>query len=103
MFYKDVINLISVSRERNANGYPEETETVTQVYANVKSVTRSEFYDALRAGITQAIAFEVFAPDYSNQKYVDYNGTRYKVERCYIKNEVAELNCSEALNYGNSE
>lgn len=100
MFYKDVINLISIARTRNANGYPEDTETSTQVFANVKSVRQSEFYDALRAGLNPTITFEVFSPDYDGQKYIEYDGVRYKVERCYINSgETAELTCSEVKNY----
>ena len=99
MFFKDTIKLISVSRERNSNGYPVDTETATEVFADVKSVTRKEFYDALRAGVAPTIAFKMFTWDYAGQNYVEHIGKRYKVERSYIEGDMVELNCSEAKNY----
>lgn len=93
--WKDTATLVSVSSTRNANGYPETAETAAEVFADVKSITMSEFYEAMRSGIDAVIAFDMFADDYSGQAYVEYDDVRYKVERVYRHGDIAELKCSE--------
>lgn len=96
MIYADVITLIAETTTQDADGYQRTTETAAEVYANVKSVKRSEFYEALRSGITETIVFEIFAHDYDKQRLIDYGGTRYKVERVYQTTlDRVELTCSE--------
>ena len=94
-YCKDVITLVAVSSTRGTNGYKAVTETSTKVYADKKSVTRSEFYEALRSGVEPTVVFELFTYDYANQKYVDYDGVRYKVVRAYSKGDMTQLNCTE--------
>lgn len=96
MIYSDVITLIAESTSQDEDGYQIATETATEIYADVKSVKRTEFYDALRSGITETAVFTIFIHDYDKQRLIDYNGIRYKVERVYQTGlDRAELTCSE--------
>ena len=98
MLYRDVITLISETSTLNANGYDVIKETTSDVFADVQSVTRTEFYESMKAGISLACAFVVRCADYAGQKLIEFNGTRYKVERTYsYDGETVELNCSEVI------
>lgn len=95
----DTIDLVTVTEETiNENGFPvSETETKTTVYANIKAVSRTEFYQANAAKINVVCVAEVKLFEYNDEKLVDYNGKRYVVARTYPdrKREIVELTLSE--------
>lgn len=96
MQYSNIIELVSIKSGISDAGYPTESEIKKEAFADVKSVRRSEFYEALKQEMCLAIAFDVRCCDYKNEKYVDFEGQRYKVVRAYTKDgEIVELNCSE--------
>ena len=96
MMYCDVIFLISQKNMQDPNGYPVIQEEKKEVFADVRSVKRTEFFEALKAGISETIAFYIAACDYENQKIVEYEGIRYQVQRSYRTGmDWIELNCSE--------
>ena len=101
---REMIELISVKTERNSNGYPVTTEVATSCVAVVKSVKYTEYYEALRAGVEPTVIFEIFRYDYSGQKFVDWNGVRYRVIRAYLKpDDFAELTCEEEKSHEHSQ
>lgn len=79
----DVLRLVSETQTQDATGVWRSTETQTQVFCRVKSISRQEFFDAGRAGLNPSLQFDVFALDYAGQKTVVYNGKRYGVYRTY--------------------
>ena len=80
----DTISLVSMTKTTDADGYDTITETLTDVMCDSGSgVTRSEFYEAMKAGIKLTAVFEMWACDYGGQEHIEHNGTRYKVERAY--------------------
>ena len=96
MYWRDVITLEAVQHGTDAEGYPTETVEATQVFADVQSTKRSEFYKAKQIGIDLAITVKLRAADYGGQERLVWNGKRYKVERAYTEaREMYELNCSE--------
>lgn len=95
MMYKDEIVLASVSNGRDKDGFPKADVQITAVFADVKSVKRSEFYEALRSGIAMGITCKVRSVDYGRQKYVRWEGTWYRVVRDYRVGDWTELNCEE--------
>lgn len=96
MYWRDTVTLEAVEHGMDSEGYPKETVTETEVFADVQSVRRSEFYAARQIGITLAIAVKLRAGDYAGQERLSWNGTRYKVERTYTEaREMYELECSE--------
>ena len=76
-----VINLIKEEKTKNEYGVYETTRTARQVYCQVLSVTRSEFFDAGRNGFNPEFEFTMFFGDYDGEKGVEYNGETYAVYR----------------------
>ena len=90
------IYLIGETHEKDAIGQYISTETSKRVFCDVRSVTRTEWFDAGRDGHKPAYCFVMFAPDYSGEELVEYNGRRYAVYRTYIgRNEQIELYAEE--------
>lgn len=96
MYFSDKITLRSNANTIDTNGFPVKTATDTIVWANKKSVTRSEFYSANANDINIVQAYEVNAEDWGNQTQV-VDGTKvYYIVRAYQKGlGVVELNCSD--------
>lgn len=92
----NVIKLISETFTQDEIGQYVAIETSKAVYCDVKSVSRAEWYDAGREGHKPSYVFVMFAPDYSNEQIIEYNGNRYGIYRTYIgKNEQIELYAEE--------
>ena len=99
MTLNDTISLVSVTKTTDADGYETTVETLTEVMCDSgNGVTRSEFYEAMKAGIKLTAAFEMWACDYGGQEYIEHNGERYKVERAFpLSDGAVQLNCSEVI------
>lgn len=96
MYWRDVVTLEAVTEGRDTDGFPAEVIETTDVFADVVSTKRSEFYAAKQAGIDLAITVKLRAADYNGQERLSFEGKRYKVERAYTEaREYYELNCSE--------
>ena len=66
----------------------------TDVLCDLRSVTRSEYYQASEAGLNPEIVFEINRFEYSGETEVDFNGRRYSVIRTYCPGyELIELTC----------
>lgn len=77
-----IISFIGEEQPRGVFDAPE--ETTVDVKAEVRSVTRSEFYKAASAGITPELTFRITNPrDYAGQKVFLYQGERWRVIRTY--------------------
>lgn len=98
MYFSDSITLRAVVTGIDADGYPTTTNTDTVVWANKKSIVRSEFYAANSNAINMTQAFEVHVEDWANQTQI-IDGTKvYLVERSYQKGlGIVELNCSDKV------
>ena len=83
----DVIQL--VKETRSAHGVHETvTEQTRQVFCEVRSVTRAEYYSALNAGIQPELVFWLsLAEDYEDERIVKYNGKNYTVTRTYMTDD----------------
>jgi SPP1 family predicted phage head-tail adaptor len=94
MLFRDVVNLISVSTTENDMGDIIEIEKSRQVFANKKSVTRAEFYQAAVTDLRPELMFEVRSIEYENEKKLKFNNKTYNIIRIYSKNdELTELVC----------
>ena len=78
-----VINLINATYAKNSYGVQKPTETSREVFAEVRSVTRSEFYQAGRNGLNPQYVFSVFAGDYGGETICEFDGNRYAIYRAY--------------------
>lgn len=100
------VALVTQVAEKDPGGLPCKSEgRKTSVYAEEKSVARSEFYQAMRAGITPKMVFEVRQEDFElsaekTDKGTVYpsklisGGTEYSIVRAYRKGKSKiELTC----------
>ena len=88
----DVINLVSYTYTVDAIGQRVPVETKTEVFCDVQSISRSEFYDAGKIGLTPEYKVTMFAPEYGGETVVEYNNKLYGVYRTYEgRNDTMEL------------
>lgn len=93
MLFSDRIALRTVTNSI-VNGFAAESTTETDVWADQKSVGRSEFYQSAQAGMKADIIFAVHTSDYAGQTEIKYEGNTYDVTRTYQKGlDVVELTC----------
>ena len=97
MTLNDTIKLVDIVADMDADGYETTTEKLTEVKCDSgNGVTRTEFYEAYKAGVEGSAAFLMWACDYSGQKEIEHHGKRYKVERAFpLPDGVVQLNCSD--------
>lgn len=81
------ISLVTEVITTNAIGQPISTETTSDIVAEVRSVTRSEFMEGSQNGLSPAYVFRISVFGYSNQRILSYNGTRYAIYRVYEADE----------------
>jgi hypothetical protein len=85
----DTIKLISQK-------YPDISATITEVPAEVRSVTRAEFYKAKSVGILPTKTFVTLFTNYNDETKLEFHGSLWKVERTYKapNSNYVELTCS---------
>ncbi|MBC2721835.1 phage head closure protein [Desulfosporosinus sp.] len=100
------LTLISVTYGENDIGDAIQIESRLNVLCDVLSVTRSEHYQAAANGLKPSFVFAVNKFEYDGQKIVEFEGTKYKVDRTYAPRqskgiedfEDIELVCSGLVN-----
>jgi len=86
------ITLIAETFEQDDYGVEHPVITRRDVYCQVDSVTRSEFFEAGRAGLNPEYRFTMFAGDYHGEAVCEYYGKRYAIYRTYFaRNDNIEL------------
>jgi SPP1 family predicted phage head-tail adaptor len=94
MLFRDVIDLVTVSDGKDADGFPADTDTVRKdIFANKKSVRSAEFYQASQSGYRLVLMFEILTVNYADETHLDFKGKRYEIVRTYDKGEKIELVC----------
>lgn len=94
---KEVVTVDDVGNERT-----ERTER--QVFCGIRSVSRSEFYDAARADLNPSIIFVIpNHADYAGEKIVEYRGQLYAVIRTYRRADSDELELTAEPKVGVTE
>lgn len=79
-----VLTLYTVTRTQNSKGAWVKTQVPRDVFCQVESVTRSEFYNGGRSGLNPEYQFTVFQGDYNGEEVCKYNGNDYAIYRTYI-------------------
>lgn len=101
--YNEVIKLVSVIKSADEYGDIVETETERTVFAELKSVGQSEFYQAQAVGMKPEIKFIIADYlDYKGEKrlkYQPYHGTEeeYEVIRTYRNGNRLEITCKRGI------
>ena len=88
----EVITLVSTVKTQDEYGVWRTTPTLRDVFCQVDSVTRNEFFEAGRNGLNPEYRFTMFFGDYDGEQTVIYNGLSYSVYRTYhARTDVLEL------------
>jgi len=88
----EVITLVKETQVRNDFGVYEPVTETRDVFCQVRSITRSEFFDAGRNGLNPEFEFDVFSGDYEGERTVVFRGQKYAVYRTYQgRTDVLEL------------
>ena len=77
------ITLIGESFTKNDIGIAVATETKTEVFCSVRSVSRNDFYRAGEIGLALSYVFITNPVNYSGEQLLEYNGERYGIIRTY--------------------
>ena len=85
------IKLISETVTVNQYRMEEITEASTEVFAEVSSITQTEYFAAQNADLKPEFRFTVFFGDYSGEKLVEYEGDRFGIYRTYRTGDYMEL------------
>ena len=89
-----VITLIAQTNTQDSNGIWRTAETSRDVFCQVDSVTRSEFFEGGRNGLNPEFRFTMFFADYQDEEVLIYKDRAYAIYRTYIgKNDTIELYC----------
>jgi len=79
-----VITFYSQTQTQDANGvWQRGSETSREVFCQVDSVSRSEFFAGGQTGLRPEYRFTVFHGEYNGEKECVYNGARYAIYRSY--------------------
>jgi SPP1 family predicted phage head-tail adaptor len=94
MLFRDVVDLVSVTEGKDADGFPTDVETVrSNIFANKKSVRSSEFYQASQQGIRLSLMFEIRSIEYRDETELRFEGKDFEIIRTYDRGEIIELVC----------
>lgn len=100
MWQNDLI-LISKNYDFDDIGNQISIKNKTEVFCKVKSISRSEFYNASTTGLKPSLVFTVHLFEYNNEEEVEFEGIRYNVIRTYMVNsEEIELTCEKVIGNG---
>lgn len=92
------IDLITITTEKDdLNQVVEKLRTSATVWAEIDSVTKSEFYEAGRLGFQPDFRATIYDFEYTDEPIVKWNGKLYSVYRTYYINgaDRVELYCTE--------
>lgn len=88
----NVINLISETAYKDEYGVTQTLTKSRQVFCQVNSITRAEFFEAGRNGLNPEYEMTMFAGDYQGESTVEFDGRMYGVYRTYKgRNDTIEL------------
>ena len=88
----EVITLVATTQARNEYGVWTDAQTTKDVYCQVNSVTRAEFFEGGRNGLNPQFRFTTFFGDYEGERTVIYKNNQYSVYRTYQgRNDTIEL------------
>lgn len=86
------VTLINHTYTIDVYGVQRETITTRQVFAQVESVSLSEWTEGGRMGLNPEYRFTLFSPEYRGEKELVYKDITYTVYRTYnARNDAVEL------------
>ena len=103
MTYDNELTLIQLTAIPDEIGNPIVTETKVPILCGLKSISRTEFYNAAANGLKPSYIFVVHPYEYNGETYVEFSENespkqRYKVIKTYkINFEDLELTCEKVI------
>ena len=89
-----MIMLVSEALTQDEYGVWRKTPTSREVFAQVDSVTRTEFFEGGRNGLNPEYKFTMFFWDYNGEDTLIYADRQYGIYRTYMgRNDTIELYC----------
>lgn len=77
------------------------SEIMNNVFCDVRSISRSEFYNAATNGLKPSLVFIIHNFEYNDETKVEFEGNIYRVIRTYMKSvDDIELTCEKVLGNG---
>lgn len=87
----DVITLVAQSITKDAYGIEVITESERTVFAEVESISQSEFFAAADTELNPEYRFRIFFGDYKDEEILEYQEKRYAIYRTYRSGDYMEL------------
>lgn len=82
--WMDDIVLITVTKSTDADGYITTTESRKTVHCTFsEGVNRTEFYEAMKAGVKASASVEVWSEDFQGETKAEFGGRTYGIVRSY--------------------
>lgn len=82
--WTDTISLITKTITEDTEGYESVVESTRDVFCTFhEGVSRSEFYEGMKAGLTLTASVELWQEDYQAEKWCLINSVRYKIIRAW--------------------
>ena len=87
-----VLTLISETQTQDDYGVWQSELTRREVFCQVNSVSRQEFFEAGRNGLNPEFELTMFAWDYHGERICELDGKTYAIYRTYLaKTDIIEL------------
>lgn len=88
----DVLTLVAHTKTQDEFGRWITTDTTHDVYVQVDSITRAEYFDAGRNGHNPEFRFRMFSGDYNGEPVCFYHNMPFAIYRTYQRrNDIIEL------------
>jgi hypothetical protein len=98
MTYDYELTLINQTYIEDEIGNQTPTEIKTVVYCGLKSIGRTEFYNAFANGLKPELIFNINKFEYSGEQLIEFESKKYKVIRTYSNDfEKIELTCEKVI------
>lgn len=93
------IFLISVTQNENDIGDQTEVQTKRLVFAEKKSISQNQFYQAAATGLRPELTFVIWTREYNQEPKLEFNGKEYTIIRTFDRDdERTELICQGIVN-----
>lgn len=81
------LTLVSVTYTVDSIGQHIPQETTRDVFCNVQSVSRAEYFAGGQAGLNPSYVATMFRYDYEGEEIAILDGKRYSVYRTYVRQD----------------
>lgn len=97
--FDEVVHLVDESKFTTDNlGNKDYSKVMTEVFCNVNSVDRNQFYDASTRGYKLSYVITLNEFEYNNEPKILYNDNEYEVVRTYLLDrEMLEITVGEKI------